>query len=166
MMKKKRITLEFTEEELHELAEMMGLVLIQLGETWQYLDKKRAKTWEQVAGKVLRIASHEVPDLVGQMEPSPQHKYWSFRPEYVEDAFFSTVHDELREASFWSELVAKMAEQALEAAIPTAVDMPDEERQRRTASLQEALQREVQTYGIQRLCFMIPERPDSLFPLS
>ena len=154
----KKITLEFSEDDLRQLAEMMAYLLTQLSMVKSDLSDNRADTWQRLSASILKTA-HSVPSIGRDMEMHPELRHFFFTPSYVNRAFFTEVLEEVRDALFWSELVGRMAEHTLEHALPPDVveTMSDEERAARTSSLESALWHEVTHHGLDRLIFMLPE---------
>ena len=154
----KKVSLEFTEEEMRHLAEMMAYLLSQLSMVKSDLTDPRADTWQRLIVSILKSA-HKVPAIARDMEQNPDLRHWFFTPSYLRRAFYTALMDEVRDALFWSELVGRMAEHTLEHALPPDVveTMSDEERVARTSSLENALWHEVTHHGLDRLIFMLPE---------
>ena len=91
------------------------------------------------------------------MELNPDCGYWFFKRPYVEEAFYSDVLDEYRDAAFWEELVARLVNRSLvEYYGQEEVEgMSQEERARLSASMEKCLWNEVTRYGVDRLLFML-----------
>ena len=154
----KKIILELSEEELRHLAEMAAMSISLLSTAKNEIDAKKAEKWQQTCAAVLK-AARGVNAIGKDMELHPELRHWFFTPAYVNSAFFTELLDEARDATFWSELVGRMAEHTLEHALPAEEleTMSDEERTARTSSLESALWHEVSHHGLDRLIFMLPE---------
>lgn len=152
-----KIDVEFSESEMHHLAEMCAMVLSMLGQTMPDLKDSRAEAWQRLCVALLK-AARGVPSIGRHMELNPDCGYWFFKRPYIDRAFFSDVLDEYRDSAFWSELVSRCAEQSLvENFGDEAVTlMSDEERNARVSSLEKALWNEVSRHGMERLLFMLP----------
>lgn len=154
----KKITLELTESEMRDLAEMNALALSVLGLVKSEVEAPRAEAWQTLGSRLMKIA-HDVPSISRDMELHPELRHWFFTPDYVNHAFYTSLLDEFRDSLFWSELVGRMADHTLEHALsPEELEaMSEEERQARTASLEGALWHEVTHHGLDRLIFLLPE---------
>ncbi len=152
-----RLTLDLAEDEMRDLAEMGALVLSMLGQVQADLKDPRVESWQQLCIGLLR-AARGVPSIARDMELNPDCGYWFFKRPYVDEAFYSDVLDEYRDSSFWSELVSRVAEQALIENLgqDRADAMGDDERLQRLSSMEKALWDEVTRHGIDRMMFMLP----------
>ncbi|MDO4221002.1 MAG: hypothetical protein Q4C88_02630 [Akkermansia sp.] len=152
-----KISVELTEEEMRNLAEVSAMALTMLGQGMPESRDPRVDEWHRLLVDILK-AAHTIPGIAKDMEMNPDCGYWFFKHAYVDSAFYSDLLDEVRDAVFWEELVARMAAQSLAESIgPEAVDnMDPEERSARLSSMEKALWNEVTRHGIDRLFFMLP----------
>ena len=152
-----KLTIELSEEELRDLAEVSAMTLTILGHAMAESRHPKVDAWHRLLVDILK-AAHSVPGIARDMEMNPDCGYWFFKHAYVDRAFYSDVLDEARDATFWEELVARMASQSLAESIGAdAVDAMDpEERTARLSSMEKALWDEVTRHGIDRLFFMLP----------
>ncbi len=152
-----KLTLDLTEGEMRDMAEMSALVLSLVGQLQGELNDSRVDAWQRLCIAILK-AARSVPSIGKDMELNPDCGYWFFKRPYIDTAFYSDVLEEYRDSSFWAELVARMAEQSLlENLGQQRVDaLSDEERAQRTASLEKALWNEVTRHGLDRMMFMLP----------
>ncbi len=153
-----KLSLDLTEAEMRDMAEMAALVLTLLGQLPGELNENRANAWQRLCTALLN-AAREVPAIGKDMELNPDCGYWFFKRPYIDTAFYSDVLEEYRDSAFWAELVSRMAEQSLlenlgEARVEA---MDDGERSRRTSSLEKALWNEVTRHGLDRMLFLLPE---------
>lgn len=153
-----KVTLELTEGEMRDLAEMSAVVLAMLGQVMQDMPAARSNAWQRLCVELLK-AARGVPSIASDMEMNPECGYWYFRRPYVEEAYFSDLLDEFRDSVFWEELVLRTAQQSLEETLGReAVEaMSEDERRRRTSSMEKALWNEVTRHGIDRMLFMLSD---------
>lgn len=153
-----KVQLELTEEEMRHLAEVCAMGLTVLGQAMPDARDSRADAWHKLMVGLIKAAK-TVPAIARDMEFNPDCGYWFFKRPYVDSAFYSDVLDEYRDATFWEELVGRMATQALADTLgpEEAENMPPEERAKRTSAMEKALWDEVTRHGIDRLLFMLPE---------
>lgn len=153
-----KVTLELTEGEMRDLAEMSAVVLALLGQVMQDMPAARSNAWQRLCVELLK-AARGIPSIASDMEMNPECGYWYFRRPYVEEAYFSDLLDEYRDSVFWEELVLRVAQQSLEETMGReAVEvMSDDERRRRSSSMEKALWNEVTRHGIDRMLFMLPD---------
>ncbi len=142
---------------MRDMAEMCALVLSLLGQVQGELNEPRAAAWQRLCTALLK-AARGVPAIGRDMELNPDCGYWFFKRPYIDSAFYSDVLEEYRDSSFWTELVARVAEQSLIENVGQArADvMSDEERAQRTSSLEKALWNEVTRHGLDRMMFLLP----------
>ncbi len=152
-----KLTLDLTEPEMREMAEMCALVLSLIGQVQGDINDSRAEAWQRLCIALLK-AARAVPSIGRDMELNPDCGYWFFKRPYIDSAFYSDVLEEFRDSSFWSELVSRMAEHSLmENLGQQRVDvLSDEERSQRTAALEKALWNEVTRHGLDRMMFLLP----------
>ncbi len=151
-----KLTLDLTEAEMRDVAEMSALMLTLLGQVQAELNDGRAQAWQRLCTAMLN-AARKVPAIGKDMELNPDCGYWFFKRPYIDSAFYSDVLDEYRDSSFWTELVGRAAEQALVENLGPAVEnLSDEERAQRTSSLEKALWNEVTRHGLDRMMFLLP----------
>lgn len=153
-----KVTLELTEGEMRDLAEMSAVVLALLGQVMQDMPAARSNAWQRLCVELLK-AARGIPSIASDMEMNPECGYWYFRRTYVEEAYFSDLLDEYRDSVFWEELVLRVAQQSLEETLGReAVEaMSEDERRRRSSSMEKALWNEVTRHGIDRMLFMLPD---------
>ncbi|HIX19187.1 MAG TPA: hypothetical protein H9862_01125 [Candidatus Akkermansia intestinigallinarum] len=153
-----KVTLELTEGEMRDLAEMSAVVLALLGQVMQDMPAARSNAWQRLCVELLK-AARGIPSIASDMEMNPECGYWYFRRPYVEEAYFSDLLDEYRDSVFWEELVLRVAQQSLEETMGReAVEvMSEDERRRRSSSMEKALWNEVTRHGIDRMLFMLPD---------
>lgn len=151
-----KVSLELSDNEVQNLAEMSAMVLSMLGQISEGLPKQKVEEWHGLCVELLR-AAHCVPSIAREMEMSPDCGYWFFRRAYVDEAFYSDVLDEYRDSVFWEELVARASQQVLEEMCGReAVEMMSEsERQAKCSSFEKALWNEVTRHGIARMLFLM-----------
>ncbi len=152
-----KLTLDLSDAEMRDLAEIGALVLSMLGQVQADIKDPRVGAWQQLCIGLLK-AARGVPSIARDMELNPDCGYWFFKRPYVDEAFYSDVLDEYRDSSFWAELVARVAEQSLVENLgqERADAMGEEERAQRLSSLEKALWNEVTRHGIDRMLFMLP----------
>ncbi len=152
-----KLTLDLSEGEMRDLAEMGALVLSMLGQVQADMKDSRVEAWQHLCVALLR-AARGVPSIGKDMELNPDCGYWFFKRPYIDDAFYSDVLDEYRDSAFWAELVTRVAEQSLIENLgqERADSLSDEERAQRLSSLEKALWNEVTRHGIDRMMFMLP----------
>ncbi len=152
-----KISVEVTEKEMRDLAEICAMTLSMLGQVREDVDVECAMAWQRVCVNILKKAK-TVPSLARDMELNPDCGYWFFKRPYIDEAFYSDVLDEYRDFTFWSELVTRMAEQSLvENMGPERADALDEdEREAHLATLEKALWNEVTHHGIDRMLLVLP----------
>lgn len=150
-------TFQLNDEEMRDLAEMSAMVLEILSTAVPEGGEKEAERWKKLCMRMLASA-HTIPSIGADMEMNPDGGYWYFKRPYLETAYFEDCIDEYRDSVFWSELVTRLAEQALIEAIgEEAVNsLSDEERAERCSAMEKALWNECIHHGIDRLMFMLP----------
>lgn len=150
-------TFQFNETEMRDLAEMSAMLLEMLATAVPEGREKDADRWKKLCVKMLASA-HAVPSVGADMEMTPDGGYWYFKRPYLETAFFEDCIDEYRDSVFWSELVTRLADQALIESIgEEAVNaMSEDERAERCTAMEKALWNECVHHGIDRLMFMLP----------
>lgn len=153
-----RVTLELTEAEMRRLAEVCAMSLTLLGQAMPDKRDARADAWQKLLVRLID-AARTSPNIAKDLEFNPDCGYWFFKRRYIDKAFYSDVLDEARDATFWEELVARMAMQTLAENVgPEAMEtMSPEERSARTSAMEKALWNEVTRHGIDRLIFMLPD---------
>ncbi len=151
-----KVTIELTEPEMRNLAEVCAMALTVLGQAMPEGRNPRADAWQKLLIELIK-AGRSVPGIARDMELNPDCGYWFFKRPYVENAFYSDVLDEYRDASFWEELVTRLATRALvEYYGQEAVEsLEPEERASRVAAMEKSLWAEVSRYGVDRLMFML-----------
>lgn len=152
-----KVTLELTEPEMRDLAEVCAMALTVLGQAMPEGRNPRADAWQKLLIEIVK-AGRTVPGIARDMELNPDCGYWFFKRPYVEQAFYSDVLDEYRDAAFWEELVTRLSTRALvEYYGQEAVEsLTPEERASRVAAMEKSLWAEVSRYGVDRLMFMMP----------
>ncbi len=152
-----KLTLDLTESEMRDMAEMCALILSLVGQIQGALSDSRVDAWQRLCIAMLK-AARGVPAIGKDMELNPDCGYWFFKRPYIDGAFYSDVLEEYRDSSFWSELVARVAEQSLIENLgqQRADALSDEERAQRTSSLETALWNEVTRHGLDRMMFLLP----------
>ena len=152
-----KVTLELSEPEMRDLAEVCAMALTILGQAMPDGRNPRADAWHKLLVEIVK-AGRTLPGIARDMELNPDCGYWFFKRPYVDDAFYSDVLEEFRDATFWSELVSRLAEQSLVENLGDEATslLSDEERAARISSLEKALYQEVYTHGMERLVFMLP----------
>ncbi len=152
-----KLTLDLTESEMRDMAEMCALVLTMLGQIQTELTDSRVKAWQRLCTAMLH-AARKVPAVGRDMELNPDCGYWFFKRPYIDSAFYSDVLEEYRDSAFWAELVARVAEQSLVENLGQvrADSLSDAERAQRTSSLEKALWHEVTRHGLDRMMFLMP----------
>lgn len=153
-----KVQLELTEQEMRQLAELCAMGLTMLGQAMPESRDPRVDKWHRLMVDLIKAAK-TVPAIARDMEFNPDCGYWFFKRPYIDNAFYSDVTDEYRDAVFWEELVARMAAQSLAENLGAEETeaMPPEERARRTSAMEKALWNEVTRHGIDRLMFLLPE---------
>lgn len=151
-----KVTIELTEPEMRNLAEVCAMALTVLGQAMPEGRNPRADAWQKLLIELIK-AGRSVPGIARDMELNPDCGYWFFKRPYVENAFYSDVLDEYRDATFWEELVTRLATRALvEYYGQEAVEsLEPEERASRVAAMEKSLWAEVSRYGVDRLMFML-----------
>ncbi len=152
-----KLTLDLTEAEMRDAAEMAALMLSVLGQVQPELKDPRCDAWHRLCVAMLK-AAHGVPAIAKDMELNPDCGYWFFKRPYIDEAFYSDVLDEYRDTTFWAELVSRAAEQCLVENLgqERADALSDEERARRLSSMEKALWNEVTRHGLDRMMFLLP----------
>ncbi len=152
-----KLTLDLTEAEMRDMAEMSALVLSLVGQLQGELDDARVEAWQRLCIAILK-AARAVPSIGKDMELNPDCGYWFFKRPYIDTAFYSDVLEEFRDSAFWSELVGRVAEQSLMENLgqQRADSLSEEERMQRTSSLEKALWNEVTRHGLDRMMFLLP----------
>ena len=148
--------LDLSEADMLNLAEMSAMVLSMLGQAMPDSDAPKAPAWQRLCISILKSA-RKLPSIARHMELNPDCGYWFFKRPYVENAFYSDVLDEYRDAAFWEELVARLANRSLvEYYGQDAVEsMSPDERASHAAAMEKSLWNEVTRYGVDRLLFML-----------
>lgn len=151
-----KVTLELSESEMRDLAEVCALALTVLGQAMPDGRNPRADAWQKLLIAIIK-AGRTQPGIARDMELNPDCGYWFFKRPYIENAFYSDVLDEYRDASFWEELVTRLANRSLaEYYGQEAVEnMTPEERSSHIAAMEKTLWKEVSHYGLDRLMFML-----------
>lgn len=141
---------------MRNLAEVCAMALTVLGQAMPEGRNPRADAWQKLLIELIK-AGRSVPGIARDMELNPDCGYWFFKRPYVENAFYSDVLDEYRDATFWEELVTRLATRALvEYYGQEAVEsLEPEERASRVAAMEKSLWAEVSRYGVDRLMFML-----------
>lgn len=154
----KKITLELTEEEMHNLAEMAAFALTMQGLAKPEKPHSEEAQWRKLSSLIMNSA-HAVPSIGKHMEMHPELRHWFFKHDYAEKAYYTALTDDVRDSFFWSELVQRMADHTLAHTMsPEEFDrLSEEERNIRVSSLEHALWTEVTQNGIDRLIFMLSE---------
>ncbi len=152
-----KLTLDLSEQEMRDMAEMAALVLSLLGQVQADIKDPRVDAWQRLCIALLKVA-RGVPSIGKDMELNPDCGYWFFKRPYIDEAFYSDVLDEYRDSTFWAELVGRVAEQSLVENLgqERADAMGEEERAQRLSSLEKALWNEVTHHGIDRMMFLLP----------
>ena len=150
------MTLELTEVEMRDLAEVCAMSLTVLGQAMPEGRNPRADAWQKLLIELIK-AARSVPGISRDMELNPDCGYWFFKRPYVEKAFYSDVLDEYRDSTFWEELVTRLASRALvEYYGQEAVEsLSSEDRAARVSAMEQSLWAEVSRYGVDRLMFML-----------
>lgn len=148
--------LNLTSEESRELLEMISLALTIASSDTDDSDF-RLKNWEALAGKIFNMGDKE-PKLSGSLTNSNPHGVVSFQPDYIEKSYFMQKINDFSEQIFWSDLILRMADKALEEHLGTAEfdTLGEEEKRKMTETLEKSLWKECSTHGIDRLGFIIP----------
>jgi hypothetical protein len=151
-----KVTLELSESEMRDLAEVCAMALTVLGQAMPDGRNPRADAWQKLLVALVK-AGRTVPGIARDMELNPDCGYWFFKRPYIENAFYSDALDEYRDASFWEELVTRLANRSLaEYYGQEAVEnMTPEERAAHVSSMEKSLWKEVSHYGLDRLMFML-----------
>lgn len=151
-----KVTLELTEQEMRHLAEICAMSLTVLGQAMPDGRNPRADAWQKLLVDIIK-AGRTVPGIAKDMELNPDCGYWFFKRPYVENAFYSDVLDEYRDAAFWEELVARLSNRALAEYYgqDTVEQMSPEERSSCASAMEKSLWNEVTHYGVDRLMFML-----------
>ena len=151
-----KVTLELSEPEMRDLAEVCAMALTMLGQAMPEGRNPRADAWHKLLVEIIK-AGRTVPGIARDMELNPDCGYWFFKRSYVDQAFYSDVIDEYRDAAFWEELVTRLAVRTLvECYGHDAVElMPPEERSKYVSEMEKTLWKEVSRYGVDRLMFML-----------
>lgn len=151
-----KVTLELTEAEMRNLAEVCAMGLTVLGQAMPDGRNPKADAWHKLLVEIVK-AGRTVPSIARDMELNPDCGYWFFKRPYIENAFYSDVIDEYRDSVFWEELVARLTVRSLvEFYGQEAVDaMPPETRASHVAAMEKTLWNEVTRYGVDRLMFML-----------
>ena len=151
-----KVTLELSEQEMRDLAEVCAMSLTVLGQAMPDGRNPRADAWQKLLVALVK-AGRTVPSIARDIELNPDCGYWFFKRPYIDNAFFSDVLDEYRDATFWEELVARLANRSLaEYYGQEAVEnMSPEERASHSAAMEKSLWNEVTHYGVDRLLFML-----------
>ncbi len=151
-----KVTLELSEQEMRDLAEVCAMSLTVLGQAMPDGRNPRADAWQKLLVALVK-AGRTVPSIARDMELNPDCGYWFFKRPYIENAFYSDVLDEYRDATFWEELVARLANRSLaEYYGQEAVEnMSPKERASHSAAMEKSLWNEVTHYGVDRLLFML-----------
>lgn len=151
-----KVTLELSEPEMRDLAEVCAMALTILGQAMPEGRNPRADAWHKLLVEIVK-AGRTLPGIARDMELNPDCGYWFFKRPYVDKAFYSDVIDEYRDAAFWEELVARLASRTLvECYGQEAVDaMSPEMRSSYVSEMEKTLWKEVTRYGVDRLMFML-----------
>lgn len=151
-----KVTLELSEEEMRNLAEICAMSLTVLGQAMPDGRNPQADAWQKLLIELVK-AGRTVPSIARDMELNPDCGYWFFKRPYVENAFYSDVLDEYRDSTFWEELVARLSGRALvEYYGEDAVEsMSPDERASHTSAMEKTLWSEVTHHGVDRLMFML-----------
>lgn len=151
-----KVTLELSEPEMRDLAEVCAMALTVLGQSMPDGRNPRADAWQKLLIDIVK-AGRTVPGIARDMELNPDCGYWFFKRPYIENAFYSDVLDEFRDSTFWEELVARLANRTLvEWYGQEAVEsLSAEERSARISAMEKTLWKEVTRYGVDRLMFML-----------
>lgn len=151
-----RVTLELTESEMRNLAEICAMSLTVLGQAMPDGRNPRADAWQKLLVELIK-AGRTVPSIARDMELNPDCGYWFFKRPYIENAFYSDVLDEYRDSTFWEELVTRLATRSLaEVYGQEAVEsMSPEERSSLVSAMEKTLWQEVSHYGVDRLMFLL-----------
>lgn len=141
---------------MRNLAEICAMSLTVLGQAMPDGRNPQADAWQKLLVEIIK-AGRTVPSIARDMELNPDCGYWFFKRPYVENAFYSDVLDEYRDASFWEELVSRVATRTLADYYgQDAVEqMSPEERASCTSAMEKTLWQEVTHYGVDRLMFML-----------
>lgn len=141
---------------MRNLCEICAMTLTVLGQAMPDGRNPRADAWHKLSVELIN-AGRNVSSIARDMELNPDCGYWFFKRPYVEEAFYSDVLDEYRDAAFWEELVARLVNRSLvEYYGQEEVEgMSQEERARLSASMEKCLWNEVTRYGVDRLLFML-----------
>ncbi|MBR1982265.1 MAG: hypothetical protein IKA23_05905 [Akkermansia sp.] len=152
-----KVTLELTESEMRDLAEVCAMSLTLLGQAMPDGRNPRADAWQKLLVEIVK-AGRTVPGIARDMELNPDCGYWFFKRPYIDQAFYSDVLDEYRDAAFWEELVMRISFRTLVEYYgqDEVESMSPEERSSRTAALEKSLWEEVSRHGASRLLFMLP----------
>ena len=141
---------------MRDLAEVCAMALTMLGQAMPEGRNPRADAWHKLLVEIIK-AGRTVPGIARDMELNPDCGYWFFKRSYVDQAFYSDVIDEYRDAAFWEELVTRLAGRTLvECYGQDAVElMPPEERGKYVSEMEKTLWKEVSRYGVDRLMFIL-----------
>ena len=151
-----KVTLELTETEMRDLAEVCAMALTVLGQAMPDGRNPRADAWQKLLIDIIK-AGRTVPGIARDMELNPDCGYWFFKRPYIDRAFYSDVLDEYRDAAFWEELVSRLSGRALAEYYGQEAleNMTPEERAARSSAMEKTLWNEVTHYGVERLMFML-----------
>lgn len=148
--------LNISNKELRNLMEMTSLALVVAGTASEETDIRYGE-WEKLHSRIFNLARQE-PDLAKLLAPADGSDEMSFTQEYMETSYLTSKLDEYSEHVFWSDLVSRLADKALEGLIGTDEFelLSEEEKRTMTEPLEKSLWNECSTYGIDRLGFIIP----------
>lgn len=151
-----KVTLELTQTEMRDLAEVCAMALTVLGQAMPDGRNPRADAWQKLLIEIIK-AGRTVPGIARDMELNPDCGYWFFKRPYIDRAFYSDVIDEYRDAAFWEELVSRLSGRALAEYYGQEAleNMTPEERVARSSAMEKTLWNEVTHYGVDRLMFML-----------
>lgn len=148
--------LNLNREELRNLVEMVSLALSVAGTDADEHDE-RFNAWENLYVRILSLAAED-SSLRRLFDQSGRHKLPSLTAEYLDKAYFTKKLDDYSEHVFWSDLVVRLADKALEEHLGNEQfeQLSEEERRSMTEALEKSLWKECTSYGMDRLGFILP----------
>lgn len=146
----------FTSKELKDLLEMTSLAVTMASVDMQEVDERYTR-WKELHNKLFSLALDD-KSLAGLIDYPNETGEGAFKPDYIEKSYYMEKLNDYSEHVFWSDLVTRLADKALEEHLGTEEfeEMTEEERRAMAEPMEKSLWNECSTYGIDRLGFIMP----------
>lgn len=114
-------------------------------------------SWKDLHQKILALALQD-RQLAGLLENDHETGELVLKKDYLEKSYSSEKINDYSEHVFWSDLITRLADKALEEHLGTEQfeSLSEDERRTMAEPLEKSLWQECSTHGIDRLGFILP----------